>query len=406
MQDGDDWIEENIWECNSCNQENLGRYMKCQRCGSPKEFDEQDKPITSIAANPVTDAQQLADANAGVNWQCEYCMCQVRNSKGECQNCAAKRDQFNSVVTPSANLDEQISAAEEVNRIYRKDLEKRKDRERARIDRKMRLTIGGVFVGLVALILLVAFLWPNKIVGKVASTRWEYTLVVHTRQVQHSSGWGSPSDAFNTQCETRFKENVACHPHDCNPHDHSFRCHSETYKCNPHPESHPCRCHSEKYGCHKECESLKNGYSKCHNECSSREVCDRCSETVYDICERHDTCHETVYDICYDRCPVYDNWCEYDHYIWPETARLKTEGINWTDAKFQDFMELPTEAYRYDKLEEYTVIFRANDPKDTTVYIYHPKTMDVFRQYGLSGMNYVLTKDFFGGTVTPEMEKL
>jgi len=32
------WVQENTWVCTSCGSKELGRYMKCQKCGSPKEL--------------------------------------------------------------------------------------------------------------------------------------------------------------------------------------------------------------------------------------------------------------------------------------------------------------------------------------------------------------------------------
>ena len=402
MKDGDVRIVENTWVCTSCQSTQLGRHMKCQQCGSAKEFDEQDIVPDPTTAATVTDPELLKQATAGENWQCEYCMSQVRNLHGDCQNCAAKRDPTNSKVTepvdPNHEFVEKIAQAIQ-NSKYEpmkttgsgKGLPNLSNRQLPKPKRNLVPFYIGGGVAAAALLLLFA-LWPRTIHATVKSINWKYTTVVKQRLSNHGTGWGTQPESYNVSCASKYKGQVQCHPHDCNPHQQSYSCNSQHYQCNPRTESYSCNCTSRECNCRETCTSNRNGYSTCRTSCSTCSSCSTCTRTVYSTCEKHDTCYRTVYDTCYDSCPVYDQWCEYDYYTWPVRDRLVTQGSShdpiFLEPKPQTDPPLKTE-----HIEEYSVTFIKNGSQETIAY--DPRTLAQFRKFDV-GQKWELKKGLLG----------
>ncbi|HEX8246476.1 MAG TPA: hypothetical protein VF541_23430, partial [Longimicrobium sp.] len=62
-------IREGRWDCPSCGSEaQLGRHVYCTGCGAPRP--EEVQFYLPEDAEAVTDAGQLAQANAGADWVC------------------------------------------------------------------------------------------------------------------------------------------------------------------------------------------------------------------------------------------------------------------------------------------------------------------------------------------------
>lgn len=80
-------IIETTWECARCHAKNPGRSMRCDSCGSPKTADAAYS--VSDDGPAVTDAEQLADAAAGLHWVCPYCDGQNRGNNPTCSSCGA-----------------------------------------------------------------------------------------------------------------------------------------------------------------------------------------------------------------------------------------------------------------------------------------------------------------------------
>jgi len=84
---------EMLWPCH-CGKKNLGRYMKCEACGRPKDEDvEYIMPDDVENAASVTDDKLLRMATAGENWHCAYCNSDQRALDGSCGQCGAGRQE-------------------------------------------------------------------------------------------------------------------------------------------------------------------------------------------------------------------------------------------------------------------------------------------------------------------------
>src|SRR5687767_14562003 len=80
------------WICSSCQGQNLGRHMACQRCGNPKDASEEYvMPANPSEVASVTDPKQVAMATAGQHWKCQFCGCEQRAYHGGCSQCGAGR---------------------------------------------------------------------------------------------------------------------------------------------------------------------------------------------------------------------------------------------------------------------------------------------------------------------------
>lgn len=301
------WQVENTWVCDSCQEKNLGRFTECQKCGSAKEKHEQDAEVPDPDHTvPVTDPELLRLATQGANWVCEFCAGQVRDEFGKCRNCAGPREEPKPPPDPAP---EPVRAERP-----RQEAPKQASQPTPQTGWPRRLplvegklppwtakvpwfwVIGGL-VGVIALIGLGFFLFATwEVLARVSSIHWHHKANLRQRTLMHGSGWGAPSGSFNQSCYRRFYGTE-----DCNP-----------YKCRPHSESYECNCHSETCNCHNVCSPNGNGFSTCHEVCST---CRRCS-----------TCTRTVYDTCYEQCDVYRSWCSYDYYEWPIIRTLATEG--------------------------------------------------------------------------------
>jgi hypothetical protein len=353
-----EWIVENTWVCTSCSSTNRGRDMKCQRCGNAKDSEEQDIVPDGDAAPEVTDPELLKLANQGEDWVCEYCQARVRDANGKCQNCAAGK------ALPYNKMD--VEATMKIAQALGDP-----PKEQGNF---VNWLIGIGAIALLATVLTIAgiaIFGKHEVELRVTGTSWQYVEELHQRTTVHEEGWGSPSDAFNTSCESKYYGTENCHPHDCRPHQVGYSCHP--HQCNAHSVSYSCNCSSYRCNCHTSCTSKRNGFSSCHESCSSCSRCSTCYRTEYSTCT--DTCYRTEYDTCYDQCPVYKQYCHYDRYTWPIINRQMTSGSDWQP---HWGTLVAGDLQRLDKFETYGVYFQ--DEKGQR-FSYVPRSLAEYRYF-------------------------
>lgn len=394
------WTVENTWICDSCQTKNLGRFMECQNCRSPKEKQEKDTVPSPDAAPAVTDPELLRLAQQKANWICEFCGGQVRDEHGKCvKNCGApKPDEMRpeydftggvrgkyasrgevKIQSDDGRVKISVSGGASVSNIRvngqqvvdadgkatpigqwrpppRPPVTSRPGApEHERIPRfnlrpsRQTVTIGVVFAGVFGLAGLIVFLlMPWEVDTKVTSIEWRYQSDLRQRTTMHGSDWGAPSGAFNVSCSRKKYGTENCHPHQCNAHSVSYDCNCTSYECN----------------CRKSCSDNGNGFSTCSESCST---CERCS-----------TCSRTEYDTCYDQCDVFKDWCEYDYYEWPVVQTLKTGGAEHNE--HWPVLEANGPEQRVDRAERYQVDFvNLKDPEQT--WEYHPSSLVEFKLF-------------------------
>lgn len=140
-------------------------------------------------------------------------------------------------------------------------------------------------VAIFALLIFIGFYlfgWHSA-TARVTSIRWQYRVEVRTRTIAHSRDWQDEMQThhYNEFCHEELRGHHDCNPHDCNEH-------SVAYQCN--------------------CTTVRN-CSPNSTYCSSSESCS--------------TCYRMEHDTCYDRCPDYDQMCEYDYPSWPVVQQLE-----------------------------------------------------------------------------------
>lgn len=354
------WVVENKWRCDSCDFENLGRYMACRKCGSPKEKHEKDDTSGATTAPAVTDPELLRLAKQGPNWVCEYCGGQVRDEHGKCvKNCGAPRAEpvapkpdatLTKLAAKMAALEDEQGSPLEVSRPTGKPKDHVVPRPmltgvppgpRERTHKPSwfsknwwMVAVGAGLAGVVALLVWFFVPWEEDVT--VSRIAWEYREDLHQRELHHGENWKhrEPSGSFNERCASKYYGDEDCNPHPCNPHSVTYECGCTSYSCN----------------CSTSCSDNGNGFSTCSETCST---CQQCS-----------TCSRTEYDTCYDSCPVYKPWCSFDYYEWPIVKTLTTSGVVH-DEHWPGMTAAPVEQ-RLDEYEKYEVSF--TKPGESWVY--------------------------------------
>lgn len=361
------WVVENTWVCTSCNESNLGRFMACQKCGSPKEANEQDIVPDANSAPEVADPELIRLANEGANWICEFCGGQVRDEFGKCvKNCGAPKP------VPPGPQPHRIPEGES-KPLPRPMLtgvpgpgmprEFRAPKNYSKLWTPVFWGVGGIsFVGGIVWLCIYLFAsHPEN--AKVSEIHWTYRQELHERVTKHGEGWGSPFGSFNVSCTSRFYGTEKCHPHNCHPHSVEEECNCSYSECN----------------CHKSCSSNKNGFSTCSEEC--------------DHCKHCSTCSHTEYDTCYDQCNVYKDWCAYDYYEWPVIAERVTMGSAHNE--YWGDLHADGQLQRLDQSQEYTVSFSGQPD----VWTYSPRSLSEFRYFNTGTTWKILVNRV--GTVQP-----
>lgn len=335
------WTVENKWTCTSCGAVNLGRFTSCQKCGNPKEPDEEAKETIDPNA-VVTDSSLLQQAHEGPHWTCPYCDGKQRDPAGNCTNCGgAKKAEATIETSGSPEAPRVRITATGGSRVSNIHVGGRRVDEPKHAPKRAIAAIAAsvvVFVGL-----LVWLFTPHELRARVASMKWIHMARYEERLVKHTEAWGTSSGAFNVSCSSRYYGTESCNPYQCNPH-------SVSYSCN----GHSCNCRTS-------CTSSKNGFSNCSESCS----------TCYS------TCYRTEYSTCYHQCPVYRDWCAYDYYDWVGRGERTLSGASAATMAWPDLGPID-ETHRLVKTPAYVVNFRTADGE---TYSAAPDTPAEFEQY-------------------------
>lgn len=366
------WTVENTWNCSSCSQTQKGRYTRCQNCGSPKEKGETDT-INPNAA-PVTDAALLRQAAEARHEVCPYCHTKLRESDRSCPSCAGGR---HSKTAPKRAPEPRQEAPRPVpdptpvrpsQRLVANDsTDVPKVGTVVPNKGKILGIIGGV-LGLAGLLSLCLYLFtPSEVSGRVVTRSWNVVSVLRERVTLHGTGWDETvkGGAFNVSCVRKYKGQERCNPHNCNPHQQS-------YSCRPHD----CNC----YTTPTSCRDNGNGFSTCSGG-------DRRCSTCYD------TCYRTVYDTCWDSCPVYDQWCEYDYYEWPQKDRKQTHGVD--DTPVLPDLAAVGPLQRVDVTQTFAVSLTGKYHGDVQIWNLTPTTLEEYNTYPV-GATWSLKVNRFG----------
>ncbi len=178
------------WKCFACGTINGGLSKRCgdrvikngkvtknsgEGCGKHQDREEWFSPEDiSVNAN-LTDANDIAKAEAGVDWFCGYCGSTQRGTNGECVVCggdkkASKEDREGKY---HPHLDEHIKHT----------INEPKDKSKF-----TKFVVGGLFV-VPTLLGLFGLLTPRHVDAKVQSVSWTGTVHVERYSRFPDSGW-------------------------------------------------------------------------------------------------------------------------------------------------------------------------------------------------------------------------
>lgn len=375
------WTIEHPWDCGHCRTRNPGRNDKCWKCGKPIDSTHNEiVPDDMSSKNKVTDTSIFNDTRP--DWFCGYCPSGTRNraSRETCNECGARQGAkkgeaasgqdttkgsmviksnvrttvnekgepiitsslfklvpielppranvtieaskgstiSNVKVSGSGTLKLQATGGSEIKNVRVGSGESLSFSSGSWLTPERQDSMESVFK--VALpILLVAILvalgiyllsW-HKTVARVQETAWHYHVSLHSRTVMVGHDWrnNEPAHSFAESCHAEIRSYHNCHPYNCNPHQvpHDCHCHPVT-RCNPHTT------------CQNVCTNRGNRSSSCHRECETDDGC-----VTRNNC---DVCYQTEYDTCHERCPDYDQMCDFQYPAWGETNHADTSQMD------------------------------------------------------------------------------
>lgn len=206
-----------LWDCTSCEGKGIpGDAYSCPDCGAGRPEDvEFYRPDD---AQEITSAKGKAAAEAGADWQCEYCDQWVAAVLETCPSCAGgdiasgERQEVKEEVIDTEALHAAALAASEAAAKASADataaLHAAQPAQPASNDSS---SSGGSGLGCVLIALLIgaffccaAFMGGSSPVGvSVTGHSWKRVQAVQVHEVVEQSGWDKPDDAFDVQEERK-----------------------------------------------------------------------------------------------------------------------------------------------------------------------------------------------------------
>lgn len=334
------------WRCAACQTENLGRHKTCQNCSKPKDRERfYDAPETESAAThqAVVDADLVARATAGADWQCRYCGTHQPRRNAECANCGAPATEAEERAKYDGGGESPRTAAAVVTE--------------ARRASKRRVPNWAVRLGAVLLVITAAlfFLFRTRVVeAEVVERSWEHAVVVERYQIVPGQGFAErrPKEAFDV---VRVGER---HHHDQRVQDGTQR---ESY--------------TERVACGEDCSTTSvrctendNGFKTCSGG-------DRVCRTRY--------CSETRYrDVPkYKNVPVFQPWYTWRAWEWKVHRTVLEKGSEETPrwpADERVALDVgcgPGERERAQRKPTYEIVFTDAERER---YLYRPLSLEDF----------------------------
>ncbi len=327
---------EMLWRC-PCATKNLGRHMKCETCGRPKDDNvEYEMPENVETAASVTDEKLLRMATAGENWQCAYCGSGQRALDGSCGGCGAGRAEKANQARAAAHEPAMVETAR---------------RPRSRLPLVLGIVAACMLLlGTCALVvkhksappvrdtMAVSVAAPTPVDRDLAVTRahWKRTISTDHWQLTDREGFDPPDDAVD-------KKKVGEHVH----HQEQVLDHMETLydsvevpdgtRTESYTEHVSCgqNCTTTPRTCRQNCKSNKNGFATCTDVCTGgNQSCTTkyCDETRTRQVSKTRTERRPRQEPRYRSEPRYAPWYTYKVMDWAQVATVDREGDDATPA--------------------------------------------------------------------------
>lgn len=358
---------EMLWRCGDkgCNNENRGRFKKCERCGRPKGTDDgfyMPGDISHEAA--VTDTEELRHATGGEDWSCRFCDSKQFRADGCCANCGVDQTTGEKRVT-----EESVSYDPDTDLDFQR-IKQQLWIKWGRFFTRSFLPCIGVFI---ASYLLIAWLRPRVVDATVSSISWHTVVHVDLYSKHYYDGFSPTGDAVDILpmgTRTHHYNHVLVGHHD-HAYNHRYSC-GQT--CTPVPRT----C----YTTPRSCRSNKNGYATCSG---GDRVCSgggqSCSTKYCD-----ETLHESVPD--YIDVPVTAPYFQWKVWEWAHERDVPQDGADFTpvyaDPQLQDHFRGDSERVAGRDME-LSVFFT----KDKESWTYHPKGVEEFSHFDVGSSHRI-----------------
>ena len=321
-------IREGRWDCPSCGSKGqLGRHVYCIGCGSPRP--ENIQFYLPEDAEAVTDAGQLAQANAGADWVCEHCGGSARATDAACPGCGAPRG--SSVTRQEVDYDlENVPRAggpqQGAPRMAMQPPPSAQPRRPAKTSHMGR----NVFLVLL-LSVLGWFGWSQRtrhVDGTVTAKQWERSIQVEAYRTVTEEGWSLPDGGRLVRSYRAIRD---------------YRRVLDHYETRSRQVSERVQTGTESYTCGHT--SKGNGYFE-----------DRtCTRPTYDTRYHTETYQESVYR----QEPIWDTKYEYRIKRWVPATLLQEHGDTtqprWPATQVNDTLR------EGEKKQRYVLTFRDGD---------------------------------------------
>lgn len=267
---------EMLWRCTSCGSRNLGRHMKCQQCGNPKDGSEEwEMPEDTSAAPTVTDPKLLGLAQSAPAWRCTYCGSDQRSAQGACAQCGAPAQASQPIpeapdapAAPAASSTGAAAGLAAAGRTEAPAGAPTPPRWRRSLARILLVAGGAVAIGGIAVYLLGR---PREVSARVEAVAWEHMVAVDRYQLVPHEGFAEarPKDALEVKSQgprVHHQEQVLDH-YDSQPYQAQVQ---DGYTTEHYTTSVRCgeSCTSRPQHCSERCSSRRNGFASCRTVCS------------------------------------------------------------------------------------------------------------------------------------------
>jgi hypothetical protein len=168
-------VYEGKWKCTYCGQMNLGRDVTCVQCGQTRGKDV--KFILDNDTSEVKDDNLVGLAKGGADWTCSFCSTNNRGSETKCHQCGAERGSSASLLTKKVGASPADGKAMTPSAPARK--------------RNLPLLIGGIAAGVVAIGVLVYFLFfsTSAHMAVLEKGSWERVIPIEENQWVTRTDW-------------------------------------------------------------------------------------------------------------------------------------------------------------------------------------------------------------------------
>lgn len=371
------------WDCSNCDTKGISaepppgeKQPKCPHCGSPREDSEGEIPYLDNArdeesgqvldANVADSDEELAIANAGADWVCEFCRANNRARMERCHSCGAPRTMMlaskerKSDAAPASLQPPPPSAAK--TKLWRV------------------VKYGALFfVGCNALAIWIA--QTHEIPATVDRVRWEHSAALEEFTPAVKGGWKQelrPTQAImpiNGLNEIPGVMNLR----NCTEKFH----HNERYQCG-----------TERV-CRTRTRSVQSGES-CRQSCStSSNANGSFTESCREVCTpnyRSESYEECGNEAKYCERPIRQTWCDFDTFEWREKDKQMLSGTT-LDTQWSTLTSGANQ--RIQRKGVYEVVVKYGD--DGKEFVVRPQSEEEFKKWRPGSKAFVIADNL--GTV-------